>query len=134
MSKPNDWTKTVISAASRMKSEDLTETKKTQLIYWTNLRDYLIEQKSSVKPQKPQPQHWMTFAVGRSGFHLSSTVNTRDGRISVALNITDIFSKQFFNLLKNQKSEIENEIGNQLQWLELPNKKESRIQLEQEHP
>lgn len=132
VSKPNDWAKTVISAASRMQSEDLTDTKKLQLNYWTQLRDYLNEQKSSVKPQKPQPQHWMTFAIGRSDFCLTATVNTRDDRISVAMNVTGPTSKAFYHLLKKQQDEIETELGFTLQWLELPTKKESRVQLEKD--
>jgi hypothetical protein len=59
-------------------------------------------------------------------------VNTAKNRIVVCLTINHrSFAKAYFNLLEQQKADIEAEIGSSLQWLALPSHKESRIELAQ---
>jgi hypothetical protein len=113
-----------------MGNDDITGVKKLQLEYWTAFREYLLQHSKIVRPQKPQPQHWMTFGIGRSSFHLSTTANTRDAKITVALILNGSDSKTNYALLYEDKDKIESEVGEGLQWLELPDKKESRIQAE----
>lgn len=127
VSKPNDWTRSVGQAAKRIADEDLTETKAQQLKYWTAMREFLIDRGSSIRPQKPLPQHWTVFGIGRAGFHLTASANTRDNRIGVEMFITHNDAKAFFHLLEEDREEIEREVGVQLDWQELPEKKGSRI-------
>jgi hypothetical protein len=127
--KPNDWSKTISDAAKGFENGELTETKQLQLEYWTELRKLLIDGGSFIKPQKPLPQHWYTFAVGRSYFHLSAVANTRDDWLAVMLVMTGPQAKPHFNMLKVERSAIESEIGAELLWEELPAKKESRVSL-----
>ena len=70
--KVNDWKK-----PPPPPSGDPTEIKLLQQEYWANLRSLLLERKSVVKPQKPLPQHWTNFGVGKSYFGLFASVNTR---------------------------------------------------------
>jgi hypothetical protein len=123
VSKPNDWIKEGGSATTGM----ITETKKLQLEYWLALRELLLERRSTLKPQKAQPQHWLTVAIGRSNFHMSAWANTTEERIGVELYIQGKFAKQHFKRLESCKQEIENEIGQPLDWRELPLKEASRI-------
>lgn len=127
-SKPNDWIKST-SVQGPGSSTALTETKLLQQEYWTALREYMIENNLNVKPTKPLPQHWMNFAVGRSHFQLSALVNTKENRISLGLSMTGPDSKAHFYLLSQERKEMEEEFGEPLEWLELPQRQESRIML-----
>ncbi|MEO8602120.1 MAG: DUF4268 domain-containing protein [bacterium] len=127
--KPNDWSKKVAGGASQIESAELSETKKLQLEYWTEFSRVLIDRKSPVRPQKPLPQHWATFAVGRSNFYLMTFVNTRDCRIGVILVLAGQMAKAHFNLLAQDRVTIDKEIGVSAEWRELPEKKESHVEL-----
>lgn len=127
-SKPNDWTKSVTGGGSGPPNVP-TETKQLQREYWAVLREYMIENGTSVKPTKPLPQYWMNFAIGRSAFHLYSFANTKEGRIGLGLTMTGPDAKPHYYLLSQQREKIENEFGEDLIWLELPERKESRIEL-----
>lgn len=136
VSKPNDWTKTVSTAANRIEAGELSETRQTQLQYWTQFRDFLLERKSTLRPQKPQAQHWTNFAVGRSNFWLVAFVSMREHRIGCGLVISGPDSKPAFRLLEQERNVIEAEIQAALEWEELPDKKESHvfIRLQQTDP
>lgn len=129
VSKPNDWSKRVTEAAQNLAYQDLSETKNLQLEYWRSLREKLLTRKSIVKPQKPLPQHWTNFTIGKSNIFLSATTNTRDNFIAVNLNLTDAEAKSEFKFLENMKNEIERSIGEKLLWDELPEGKHCRIWL-----
>lgn len=129
VSKPNDWSKTVSDAAKRIVAGELTETKQLQQEYWAQLSAYLKETKSKLRPQKPLPQHWTNFAIGRSYFHLAAVQNTRDKRIGIILALTGPNAKGHFKLLASGKQQIEKDAGLQFEWRELPDKKESHIAL-----
>lgn len=126
-SKPNDWSKKV----SRMSKRDgeLTETEQLKLEYWTSLADYLEEHDSRVQPRSPKPRSWMGFAVGRAGCHVSANMNTQAPFLRVLLYLKNRKDgKALFHLLKEDRDAIESEIGEQLEWLERPNKKSCFVQ------
>lgn len=127
--KPNDWSKKVAGGASQIESAELSETKKLQLEYWTEFSKFLVNRKGPLRPQKPLPQHWAYFAIGRSYFLLTALVNTRERRIGVNLAMTGPHAKAHFHLLAQEKASIEAEIGVPLEWEELPGNKESHIAL-----
>ena len=127
ISKPNDWTRSVSRAAKSIANEALTETKTTHLEYWTSLREYLLSEGSAVRPQKPLPQHWTNYGIGRAGFTLGATLNSRENRIGVELVMLDENAKAYFGLLHEQKESIEDELGFELEWMELPERKRSSV-------
>ena len=110
---------------------ELTPAKALQLEFWTAFRDYLVANSKTLKPQKPLPQHWANYAIGRSGACLNALVNTtdKDKRITVALTLNDAFAKERFQQLFLQKEQIEDQVGEELEWRENPDKKESSIWL-----
>ena len=128
VSKPNDWIRTV-SAGRQPGGGDLSPLRQMQLEYWTAFRDYLHEHHSSIKTQKPFPQHWENFAIGRSNFLLAAIINTRDNRLAVQLVMTGDDSKAHFHLLQEERAAIEAEIGKTLEWRELPKRIQSDIML-----
>lgn len=132
VSKPNDWSKTVSDAAKRIESGELSETKQLQQEYWAELKNHLSEAKSKLRSQKPLPQHWTNFAIGRSYFHLAAVQNTREKRIGVLLVLTGANAKAHFKLLEADKAQIEQAAHTVFEWRELPDKKESHIVLQLE--
>jgi aromatic ring-cleaving dioxygenase len=128
-SKPNDWIKSTGGGQGSSPATSLTETKLLQQEYWAALREYMLESNSNVKPTKPLPQHWMNFAIGRSYFQLQSFANTKENRIALGLTIAGPDAKPHFHLLSQERGEIEEEFGETLEWLELPERQESRIML-----
>jgi hypothetical protein len=122
---PNNWIREVVEGASRVTNEGLSDVKKLQLEFWTEFRKFLTEQDNSpVKPVKPQPQHWMDFSIGRSGFNLAAIASVYDNeaesydsheiRVEFILKSND--AKAQFNKLTISKDEIEKIVGNELTW------------------
>jgi hypothetical protein len=132
ISKPNDWTKKVAEGARILQTTELTETKQLQLRYWGAFKEFVEARSNLLRPQKPLPQHWTNFAIGRSGFYINALVNTVGKRIVVGLVINHPSAKAHFKLLFDQRTEIEAEIGSSLTWLEMPNYKESRVEVYKE--
>jgi hypothetical protein len=122
--KPNNWTKSISPGGP-----DLTDTQRLQREYWAALRSYILENSKILKPQKPLPQHWTNFAIGRSNFTLVAFANTRDRRIAVGLLFSGDDAKPHYYLLEQDKGDVEEELGSTLEWRELPGQKESRIML-----
>lgn len=127
ISKPNEWTRSIGKAKRQIESEALTEARAKQLKYWETFRDYLIEAGSPLRPQKPFPQHWTNYGVGRSGFVLGALLNTQGARIGVEVYVSHRHAKRAFRMLELQKSEIERELGFAMDWEYLPERKGCRI-------
>jgi hypothetical protein len=112
VAKPNDWSKLVKKSAS---TQNLTDVKILQQEFWQGLKSYLETEKSSFKMQNPAPQHWTNIALGKSDFNLSATVNSREGLISIWLNITGDNAKENYDKLyeiafEQSKTEVSPEI------------------------
>ncbi len=129
VSKPNDWSKTVKNTAAAGTTE-LTDIKRLQLEYWTAFRQFMEESGSFVRCQKPAPQHWTSFAIGRSYFHLVAKVNTRGGEIGAYFIVHGPDKKAFYALIRgNYKEQIESQMDMDLDWRELPTAKESHVEV-----
>jgi len=124
--KPNDWSKA--GRESARVAATTTPTKQLQQQFWMTLLQFIEERKLPVRPQKPSPQHWLNSnPLGRSGFHVVSTVNSRDRRVGAEIYISHPQSKELFKKLLVQRQAIEGELGFSLDWLELPDSHASRI-------
>lgn len=131
VAKPNDWTRSVSQSASRI-ADSVTPIKALQLKYWEGLREFMAKVKSPLRCQTPSPQHWYVFGVGKSGFNLTATINTRDNRLGAEFYIYADNAKELFALLCAQKAGIESDFGGQLDWQELEGKKACRIAIYKE--
>lgn len=123
--KPNDWVKTGREQARAAASTS--PTKQLQQKFWMALIEKLAVAAPKIRPQKPRPQHWLNNSIGRSGFGLNITANTRDERLGVELWMPGAEAKQHFANLSAQKKEIEDKLGFELDWQELPDAKACRI-------
>jgi len=107
--------------------DDKSPTKLQQQRYWAVLAQAIRERSATLRPQKPLPQHWTVYAIGRSGFSLIPTVNSRDDRLAVELAIGTNDAKPQFQSLLAQREAIEAALGFPVEWQELPDKVMSRV-------
>ena len=71
----------------------------------------------------------MNISIGRSYFGMYSFVDTTKPRMGVRLFIAGLDAKAHFELLRQQRVDIEKEIGEELSWEKKPSKKESYVGL-----
>ncbi len=124
VSQPNDWAKAL---KENQKEGRLSDIKMMQLDFWNKFRTYCEDQKSKLKMRKAQPQHWFDISYGSSTSHISLTINTQTNQFGCEIYIPK--SKETFEFLRTKKEEIEKEVGNRLEWMDLPEKKASRIKI-----
>lgn len=125
VAQPDNWTKAGREQARAASSAS--PTKQLQLKFWSALIEHLARTAPQIQPQKPRPQHWLRNSIGRSGFQLNIVTNTRDARIGVVLWMQGAEAKQRFADLLVQKESIEEQLGFELDWQELPDAQVSRI-------
>ena len=123
--KPNDWAKTVRSEVKA--ASEASPLKRKQMEFWSKLNEKALETKAGFRPQKPSPQHWNSFSLGRSGIHGSCTINSTEKQLGLSVNIDHTNSKAIFQRLLARKDEIEQRLGYTLDWRELPDNRVSRI-------
>lgn len=123
--KPNDWAKTGQQNAKA--AATTTPTKQRQLKFWTGWQTWLQAKGSTLRTQKPLPQHWTNIALGRSGIHLAASVNSRENRVGMEVYIDHDNSKSMFKQLQAHQAEIDAALGVKLEWMELPDGHACRI-------
>lgn len=129
ISKPNDWAKSVKTSAS---NQGLTKTKEINLEYWQLFKSFIQNSNTNLKCQKPQPQHWANFAIGKSDFLISATVSVRDNFLRVEFLIDGPNSKNNFRLLKElYEADSLIQISERLCWDELPERAVASVYLKQ---
>ena len=123
IAKPNDWAKVVKQSAA---GTALSEVKLQQQAFFERVREYGEKHAKAIKSwQKPQPQHWYDISMGSSQAHIVAIVNSQRKQVSVELYISN--NKDLFARLLAKKDVIEGNLGQTLDWRELPGKKASRI-------
>ena len=128
VSKPNNWARSISTAASKLDKSELTERKLKCLEFHTHVCN-LINKKGvdKLKIRKARPQHWHTYPVGSSKAHLSHVVTSRHGEINVEIYFPR--DKSIIEQFMKNKDQIETEFGEKLEWEPLPKKIASRIAL-----
>ncbi len=79
--------------------------------------------------RSPSSDHWLSAGIGRAGFHINATVTKDRARVECFISVDGdtARSKAAFQLLREQRGQIENAFGGQLDWQDLPGKIECRI-------
>ncbi|MFT4603741.1 MAG: hypothetical protein ACI9W4_000456 [Rhodothermales bacterium] len=122
VARPNDWSRTVASAARSV--GELSELNQVQLAFWEAFKEYADQNALRIRARKPRPSNWADFAIGRSEFNLSATINSQTGATSAGLYMQ---REEDFHLLEADRSEIERAFGSPLRWEAMPGKKASWI-------
>lgn len=126
IAKPNDWAKIVRDTGS---TKQFSELKLNQQAFWEKLKDYGERHPSNTLKswQKTQPQHWYNISLGSSKAHLSATINSKEGYVGMELYIPQDQDKKIFSKIFEDRLKIETHLGSEIRWMELPDKKASRI-------
>lgn len=122
VSRPNDWAKSIRQTTT---TANLTDTKVLQLEFWNEFKGFASSKGTTLKLRKAQPQHWYDMSYGVAGSHITLTINTQQKLLGCEIYISD--SKELYYAFEQHKEQIEEELGLELEWMELPNKKASRI-------
>lgn len=125
VAKPNDWARAGREQARAASSSS--PTKILQHRFWTALVERLLKEAPQIKPAKPRACNWLNTSIGRSGFGLNVTFNTKDKRLGVEIYLSGGDAKHRFNGLLLEKEVIESALGFPLEWMELPTKAASRV-------
>lgn len=113
ISQPNQVVRQI---ARSIAAEDLSHKKKFQLEFWTQFKDKLGETRKINSLQTPRPQYWYDISLGKSNINLSNFCNTEQNTVGVRVYIGNKIAFKMLPYLESRKSEIENEIGQSLQW------------------
>ena len=109
--RPNDWAKTMKAV------ENLSETKKLQFEFWQAFTEYAFSKDKFQRvfsKRKVYPRHWYDLSVGNSSCCIRLTANTQKKRLGAEIYIHD--DKELFEKFKEKKSEIEQKIGQNIEW------------------
>lgn len=98
---------------------------------WVQIGEAIRASNPPFRLQKPGSDHWSSIAIGRAGFSIEMLINARDQNIVVQLLITSPWKSHAFEQLEGQKDAIEAELGAELIWKPMPEKKSARILLEE---
>ncbi|PIZ45991.1 DUF4268 domain-containing protein [candidate division WWE3 bacterium CG_4_9_14_3_um_filter_41_6] len=113
MVSPNEWAKAIKTSPT---SGELTDTKLQQLEFWNKLKNYIRERDTQIRLQTPRPQHWYDVSMGSSDGHVTLTINSRDNLIGCEIYINR--NKDLFNFLRERNVDIENEVGESIEWVD----------------
>jgi len=124
---PNNWAKIVRQSSGGDKKSKL---QLQQLDFFDDVRLYGEEHSTMVSSwRKPLPKHWYDISIGVGTSFLRLTVNSREQSVAVALVISSgdkAKNKALFREYFDKKDDVVAALG-ELDWRELPEKKESRI-------
>ena len=129
VSGPNDWSRGVNENTQRAAKEQLSETDKSHLRFWTGLREYMADKGSSLNCPAPGPWRYIVFSIGRAGFSMETHLVPTRNKISIRLCVDTDNAEAHFWLLQEQQEAIEKAFGDTLEWNELPGNRRSRISL-----
>jgi alkylated DNA nucleotide flippase Atl1 len=97
-----------------------------QLGFWEAVREYGVAHASQIAAwREPRPKHWYTMVSTMPSASVEMTVNSEEHRVGVELYIHS--NKEVFRRLAEERELIERELGLELEWREMPERKASRI-------
>ncbi len=127
VAKPNNWARSVGNSARDAASGELADRHRSRINYWACFAEFLRANDSTFAIRRQVKNHWVSFSIGRSGVIISATISTQKRRVGVELYFHNDPLKLAIRKLASEKSEIEREFGESLEWQELPTRNSSRI-------
>ena len=125
---PNEWQKSKFSRTPRASISTKGEKYRN---YFQLLIDELREKHHFTGAKAGQPQNWYSFASGISGITYGANFSQGGkARTEVYIDLGDQDkNKQVFDLLQQEATLIENELGHNVAWERLNDKRASRLAL-----
>ncbi|MGR3373715.1 DUF4268 domain-containing protein [Pseudooceanicola nanhaiensis] len=119
VAKPNEWSRHVTQRARQLSETATSDRQQRYMEFWGAFGEYLAEHDPSYTRRTPSKDYWMTFGIGRSGYHLSLSAGGRDHWLKASLNCTTDSDKIVFDFFERHRSEIDSEFGEALEWQRL---------------
>jgi len=125
---PNEWQK---SKSSRTPRESISTKGEKYRSYFQLLIDELREKHHFTGAKAGQPQNWYSFSSGISGITYGANFSQGGkARTEVYIDLGDQDkNKQVFDLLQHESTSIETELGDNISWERLDDKRASRLAL-----
>ena len=120
VSSPNTWTKTTKKARA---SGEHNENDRFRVEYWSALNRLIEERSEKLTCFKPDKYSWEGGTIGVSHFWLNSVIGIKSKWIRVEIYIGSEDALDRFNKLLEWKDEIEHDLGYELNWDPLKDKK-----------
>ena len=120
--KPNNWTKEIKRNTSN------SPTLQARYEYWVSFNEYAFQNSNFAKTfnqRKASTDHWMNLSIGSSSCHIGLSQIRKYNHVIVECYISD--DKELYHKFFSNKDAIERDMGVELEWNELPDKKASRI-------
>jgi len=100
--------------------------------FWAEILEYIAAKQPPFRVQSPPDDSWTVISIGRSGFRILLTLTPKRGRIGCELYFDVPWKDRAFDLLLQDRENIETELGNRLNWNAKPGKKSCSLYLEAE--
>lgn len=128
--KPNNWSRSVQSA----RSAGLTEIQQARLRFWSEFLPAFKEAHPGwTRATAPRTEYWMTFPSARSGlakYSAAFVAPKRRLRVEVYIDTGDQkTTKRAFDALREKQRQIDQTMGEELDWDRLDERRASRISL-----
>ncbi|QGM80875.1 DUF4268 domain-containing protein [Otariodibacter oris] len=120
--KPNNFSK---STKASTESGKQNKSQIERLIFWNQFNEILISKNRPFNVRKATTDHWYDVALGTSEAHISITLVNKINSIGIEIYINN--NKELFDKLYSSSEDIHHELGFNMDWQRLDNKKASRI-------
>lgn len=121
---PNEYAK---SLSETGEPQEVSTTKRLQYDFWVAFKEYCESNAAAFSLKKPPAAHWYSISIGKSGYSIELTLNTKAHRIGCELYIHNSSTKEAFDALKQDRDAIERELKSSLEWERLDHRQASRI-------
>lgn len=124
--KPNGFIK-ISKGGSGSKEVSLAQAEREaeRLAFWTMFNDVVAAKGKPFNIRKATTDHWYNVAIGTSEASISINLVNKESKVVVEMYISD--SKKLYDRLYAQKDDIHSQLGMELDWRRMDNKKASRI-------
>jgi hypothetical protein len=131
MVSPNEWTKTTKKSTG---PQVVTEKMARYQEYFQRLIDRLRSEHQFTNARKGQPQSWYSFSSGMTQIYYGMAFSYGNkARVEVSIDLLDREkNKAIFDALEKDKSVIEEELGTELSWERLDDKRSCRVAMYRE--
>lgn len=111
--------------SSRGAARDPSPLQLRQQQFWNRVREWGQRYGHYVREWRPvRPRHWYRIGA-KNGASVELSVNSEEKWVATELYVHD--NKDLFYQLRSQRETIESELGLELEWREMPDRKASRI-------
>lgn len=124
VSSPDSWSREVQTA---MNTDPNDPSKALSVRYWSGVRDALESRPNGVKPMAPKPVSYAFYSIGRANFRLRASFSKQKKQLQVALLIWGADAEAFGEMLVDQREDIHNALGHDLEWTLPPTLKSTVI-------